>query len=293
MLDDLTLSVLSYQDGQMPLPELRKKISLMVYQFPQRFYGWNLERCGDFYLHFLPRIKKILDRFSYSGRPFRHFLFASLKWQIRSFMRSENEAKSLDLMAEREKLKEEEAEIPCEIPSGHLLQDHRDELERLIFQTKNGQYTPAAQRRLFYLTLKCALFVNDRMAREIACRSGLDEIKLWEALETLKNEMAPHRERLTGLKEKRTLLYASRHRAEMALAKETDPDRTASWTGIVERLKKRLEHLDQQIAQVPLSPTHAQIAKVVRAPKGTVDSGIHELKNRWKQVSQKVRFRYI
>jgi hypothetical protein len=42
---------------------------------------------------------------------------------------------------------------------------------------------------------------------------------------------------------------------------------------------KRVKTLSRSIQRIPVHPTHTEIARVLHIPKGSVDSGLHYLKN--------------
>lgn len=151
----------------------------------------------------------------------------------------------------------------------------------------------SASKRVLFLALKCAFLLEDAHIERLGRITGLGEGHLRsrvDALKELAEDRYRRRESHVRLRDK---IYASLCFYENRLKDELDPEKREEWKGIIARHRRRLQSVRQKIRAVPVQPTNEEIAMVMGLPKGTVDSGLHYLKNRDSALRDAARKAYI
>lgn len=294
MPESLTDAVLSYQRSGFGLDPLLDRISVFVYTYPRTRLGWNEDDCGDFFCFFFPRLRRLIDRFEFHGRPFEVYLIVTLKWQLRTYAgrrASENlKARVVALenfwVCERDEvygnphLEWEEAAATAanlEIP----------EAVKTLLKMNTDNYIEdmPSRRRVLFLALKSAILMTEALIHKIALITGYDGDWIYCLIEELKGRVQTRRTRILLLSEKRNSCYFRLYclQEQLRLVAEDTVRRELSHQIILE--ETRLQGMLEEISHVHLCPTHRDIADVLGVPKGTVDSGLFYLKDSLRALS--------
>jgi hypothetical protein len=139
---------------------------------------------------------------------------------------------------------------------------------------------PAHRRRYLFLLLRNAYHVGEREIRLFARATGYDSDWLTERITNLKETLMPRIERLRALRCRRTRAYSQLLVAENELRLEVDDGEQRRLRKRIGRLRKIMRQAAEDIARIPLHPTHRAIAEELGIPKGTVDTGMRWIKQR-------------
>jgi hypothetical protein len=86
--ESLKERVLSYQRTGEGLERIIQDLSESIYLYPLRGRRGREDDAGEFYLYFVPRLKRLLLKYEDQGVPFEHYFNATLYWNLRSYFRS-------------------------------------------------------------------------------------------------------------------------------------------------------------------------------------------------------------
>ncbi|MBB6481063.1 hypothetical protein [Spirochaeta isovalerica] len=262
-MESITEAVLKYQDTGEGYDALIERISLIIYNYPNRISSLSEEDKCDFYLSFYSRINGLINNFTYQGRAFEALLNQTLKWHSRSYLSKLKKEKHLMAV----EVREEEIKIKDLFSEA----SEESEINRIEINLKSN----ASRKRLLYLVLMDTPNISDREMEQFSRMTGYDSDWLL-ALKDRINEMLHSRSgRLTILREKRNNYFSKLQYYQLLLSEELNPAKKAIYHDKINVLKKRLADTRRDISKVPVRPTHNEIAELLGVPKGTVDSGLH------------------
>ncbi len=288
-MDQLTGRVLAYQQTGSGEPQLFAEIMRRVYAYPARCFGLREDDCGEFLLYFYPRIELTLQRFEHRGKPFAAYLYATLKYQLRSYVAVRN----------RESIRRATADSPvicntvfdvatlAERPPGYTaltprapsLQAEIDAVVAVLTAVPRSRSGSGANaRRIVILAMKCCLKLNDADIRELAGLTGYNHDELQNQWIALRERMQLRLSRIAVLQERRSAAFFSMQYLRMRLRKASNPKSVDRLEKTLAIHRNRYERAQRRLEQVPLTPSNGEIATALGIPKGSVDSTMHYLR---------------
>jgi hypothetical protein len=274
-MESLTEAVLRYQDTGENYEKLIERISLLIYNYPDRVNNLSEEDKCDFYLGFYNRIKGLVSNFNYNGRPFEALLNQTLKWHSRTYLADRKKEKHLQAV----EIMDEEIRI------NEMLQAQwsRNEIESAKVKIENS----SLKQRLLFLVLMNSIHINEKEIEIFSEISGYDYNWLLEKRDTVLLELHNKSSRLNSLREKRNNYFTLLRYYQLQEQEEMDVLRKQAFREKIRKLRKRLEDTRRDISRIPTGPTHIQIAELLGVPKGTVDSGIHYFRKKFKNSDER------
>jgi len=296
MANTLTDAVLDFQSSGRGLDALLDRVAVFVYHYPKMRMGWNEDDCGEFFCYFYPKLRRLVERFEYRGRPFEVYLIITLKWQLRTYAGR----KAIEKLQGR--VLAQESFWACDSSADYADDAHPvqpaprtidpsqleiPECARSVLNIDgdNRIGDRATRKRVLYLALKSAAHLTESLIGRVAFLTGYDADYIYRLSEELKARVYSRRSRLLLLSEKRNCcffrIYCLQEQlrlvAEQAVRTELARQLTSE--------KNRLACMLDEISRVPLDPTHRDIAEVLGIPKGSVDSGLYYLKDSLRVLS--------
>ncbi len=265
----LSGKVLKYQKTGDGYNDILKEISIIIYRYPQRKYGWGEDDCSEFYLFFYRRIMRIIRNYNDVGRNFEAYLYSSLKWQFRIYSRKR-------LLCDRDwkysSLKEfwNTADEPAGAePEGMLLEDYPG-----IIRGK------ADSRHYILYILKQAVTVCEEDIVKAAAVTGYSYDWLGKKVCEIRSLLFKKEKRLTVLRERRNRAYYKLILLEEELHDSSVSDSIDYCMERIVRLKKTMKDAQTAISKIKLSPSNRELADIIKIPKGTIDSSLYSLKKK-------------
>ncbi|MBN2049170.1 MAG: hypothetical protein JW760_01895 [Spirochaetales bacterium] len=290
-MTDLTKKVLACRESGEGYEDLVREISLITYHYPKRKYGWNEDQCGDFFCSLIRRIPGLIERFEYSGIQFESYLYSTLTWQMKTFSDQRKKQSAYDrvLAAPSFSLLQESpgysAPESPEIPPPELIQHLKIDSRGIIRDR-------TVSLRVICMILRNSEFMDDAMVSQASRLCGCTPEWLEACIIHLRERMADRRSAVEELQRKRSRCFLRVCMLQDTLRRETDADTISLFLRQLKEEQQVLSSLTQQISRYPLYPSHREIAQVLGIPKGTVDSGLHYLKNVLDRLSQSSFMKY-
>ncbi len=272
MDDMLTISVLEYQEGKVPLDKVRNMILEEAFDHLRRCSRKGEDEVSEFLLVFHTRIEGMLNRFRFQGLPFRHFLLRSLRWQWNTFRTERSRLRRQSWIA-LEKVWDE--------PSHDVLTEPSPvpwELQRA------PSLTPSSRKRLVLLALKAAPYLDEQHLETISQHTGVELAWLQACQHRLRGSVERRWGRSEELVKKRSEAFYRRLMAEDDARREVDPERRLIHEHRARLYQSRLANLSRQQRILNTAPTHRELARLLGMPKGSVDSSLHHLKKELARV---------
>ena len=286
MKTELTKKILLYQQTGKNFSDCISHASQIAYFYPQKKYGWDLENCSDFFSDFFPKLKKIIKNFSYNGRPFEVLLYKYIKYSIKTFINRRNKKIRKSILIERNFLWHK----PYHIDDYDFeeLYTVSDTGKTVLDLDKKGIIKEETTRKRFlYIILKNMSRIPEKM-KKTACRMmNMHESDIDKLMDKLNPNVIKRKKRLEDLKEIRNSVVSRILEAERDHLHIIDEETRTKNQEKIFRLKRRLEKIIYEISKVNISPTYSEIAEVLDTPKGTVDSGVYNFRQKILKISEK------
>jgi hypothetical protein len=276
MQKDLTRAVLDFQASGIGWDELIRSLSLFVYRYPRRYSWCTEDDCSDFFILFYPRLLRIVARFRYDGRPFEAYLRSCLRWQLLSFAGRRHARLRRDRVLG---LPDAWGAVQEEGPGYADDQTDWARPEPFAVDEHGRLVCVHGVRQVLLLLMKCVMDAGDQLIDHVAYVTGYNRFWLFHAAEQLKAGLARRRQRLENLCRKRCACFFQLLMLRDELANCCDPLRREILRERSAAEHRRFRAIGREIASVPRSPTHQDIARVLGIPKGSVDSGVHYARN--------------
>lgn len=286
MKTELTQKILQYQETGKNFRECVTHASKIAYYYPQNKYGWELEDCSDFFSEFFPKLKKIIKRFCYNGRPFEVLLIKYIRYNIKTFIRKRKKNIKSTVLLDRNLLWHEpyhtdnyEFEEYCTVSeAGSILLDLNE---------KGKIKKDTTKKRFLYIVLKNMTRISEKMKKS-ACRMiDIPESEIDSIMHKLLPKINLRKKRLEHLKGLRNSYLSKIIEIERHNMYIYNIDIRQNNIFKIEKIRKRLRKIIYEISKVNISPTYSEIAEVLDTPKGTIDSGVHNFRNKFYELAEK------
>lgn len=281
-MTSLTQEVVDYRKTGDGLGRLVDQISKLVYEFPAGQNGFSEEDGAEVLLRFLPRITRLISRYRDTGQSFESYLASTLRWQIRTMAaeRANNRIKHTALGGPGSEL-----QITEQTRVEQSIMEACEPVTPRSYRADGKTKLSSGQgRRLIHLSLKMAERLSEADYRRVAAAAGCDPRWLVGCWHQLRDSCIGQRERRESIQERRDRAWFKirclQYRLRLVL---DDDERAASLRGLA-MWRRRYEHAKRVLGRMHYGPSHAEIARVLNVPKGTVDSSVfygkRELRNR-------------
>ena len=279
--DSLTMRILHWQKTGEGFQEIMEEIYYLVIRYPMQRYGWPSDRCCDFYCFFYPRCLILLRYFRYQERSFAALLNNSLNWQLHSFYRSCRRREQYlrcvqyDCTLAAEEVitgnpPDTDEECSLEVP---------EEIKIKLGIGSDGRAKDEwTRRRMLIFTLKNAPFLSEAHITALSVITGTSRPKLAGMVARLSGLQEKHRRRLAVFALRMNRAYIEICRIHRSINDSCSCEERQQLLCRLGRVRTRLECAREGRSAVKLSPTNAEIAKILGIPKGSIDSGLYYLK---------------
>lgn len=276
-MDDLTRRVIMYQETGADSSALHDYVAIVTYNYPLRNSRCTEDDCADFLLFFQTRITGVLRRFSYHGMPFDAYLLATLRWQLRTYLRRRDLENARSKATLRPAILTESL-YPGENGGAVGQSEPRycpDRVRRLNVTALRG-----SRRRILIILLKGCFHLGERDLPAAARYTGQEQAWIRECWFRLRVRMICRHGRRDELMGRRNRLFVLLYRAHYQVWECNDPREKQELLENANLIHQRLLRVREKLARVPRSPTNLDIAEVTGIPKGTVDSTLFYAKKR-------------
>ncbi len=282
---ELTQMVLRYQQTGRSLEKLTQTIAGIIYEYPKKCLGWNEDDASDFFCSYFPKIKGLVDRFRFTGKPFEAYLSTCIRWQLKTFA-ARNAARNM----QNQMIKHEYCDWyeTRRHPAEQVSEDEKpygSTVTKILRIGKKGVIESKPHSlRLTYLILRNSMQIDDAILHKTAKLTGTDEDELLGCVTELRRRLNKKILIYENLVNRRNKAHVRIQLLHGLLAQETDSGRCAQYVHVLTKEQSRFEKITREIGTISLVPTHKDIAEVLDVPKGSVDSGLYYLKNAFEGI---------
>ncbi|MBN2536297.1 MAG: hypothetical protein JXB88_25670 [Spirochaetales bacterium] len=288
----LTERVLDFQRTGKGFCTLLDDLCLKIYRYPKAKYGLSDDDCGNFYLFFIPKLKKIAQTYKNAGSTFETYFNSVLFWKLKAYLNKQSvfnhtwKTSALYDFWEPEQKGNSVLKIYLQIVEDSTLAD-------IFMINRNGKMKNEAGKKQFLLfILKKAKDLDLEDISFISNITGYDYYWLIEIVEKLKDSLSCQFQRLARFRARRNRAFWRLKFFEKQLNNETDKRQKARLKEKIERARETMKTAMDIISRIRLAPTHRKIAALFNVPKGTIDSLFLRLRKKLKRVYKQQKKQY-
>jgi hypothetical protein len=255
----------------------RKRFEGLLFQYVMenhhrfQMYIRNQDDYDEFLSWLYPRMRRAIDSYRETGASFETYIGALIRWGIKEY----HARRTHRHITEHSTWKIRSSELAAH------------DLEPEYLAASPPPKTIRNPRQVLFLLLKSYYFVSDDFIARAAPRIGVEKEKLMALVTRMRKLRARRDEALRNLQERsygqfyRCMAYERRLKAA--------PEGSACYRLLEIRLaraKRRLASIRRRLSRVRKEATNAQIAEILKIPKGTVDASFFALKKMVRQQDE-------
>ncbi|MDR2094093.1 MAG: hypothetical protein LBP76_01060 [Treponema sp.] len=278
--NSLNVLYMEYSEGRISKKEFEEKIFRCILDHDNYFgfFEWNREQWIDFLCWFYPRLSRSIETYQEAGSSFDTYISTTIHWSMKEYMLKEMKRRSLEYYCWK-----------AVVENSEVHNNEPDYPEVKISREKTDN-----PRQLLMLLLKSYYFISEDYLTRIAPSLGIKKEKLSEIVKAVREQRVFHDEKVRALKER---IHSQYYRC---ISYEKRLSLIDKYTHYYERMKERLyqarcrlERMRKRLAGIKLVPSNQQIANVLGVPKGTVDSTLHAVRQRYQWKTGEILKDYI
>jgi len=283
--ENLSAMLISYRNGTLPKKKIMDAISLFVYRFPQKKYGWKEDDCSEFFSYFFPKISKIIDSFIITEAPLEAYLVKTLTFQAKTFA-----VKKIAKEINRKILKNKEFwpydnnELYCAESNVNF---HNEDANSIYFfikkifasdKIKHGCSIKTLKKRIIIFVLKNMKNIPETKIPAIAKILNCDKEWFYEAFSMIREKIENKIRRKNLLEERRNRYFYKLYLLHERLSNTEAEEEKKMYSSAVSKTKLCIDNITKKINNMTVEPAHKDIAEVMGIPKGSVNSGLFYFK---------------
>jgi len=256
----------------------RKTLEGLIFQYlldnfeRYRLFRGDREKWIDFVSWLYPRLSRAIDYYKENGASFDAYISAIVQWSCKEYRTREAEHYATEFACW--KARAEEMAVCSTEP------EYSDDPEpKVLFPLLDIK-----PRHILILLLKSYYFVDDDMLNKVSASTGVSKEKLRKMIDTLHQLRSKREEKIHDLQER----FHSQYYRCIAFEKRLSS--TYEGTAKHEKLKscldrahKRYGAIGKRLGGIRKDATNQQVAEILNIPRGTVDSALHSIREKWKQ----------
>lgn len=238
----------------------------------ERYYLFegNRERWIDFLSWLYPRLSRAIDSYKEAGASFDNYITSIIHWSAKEYKLKEADHYVTEFACWKAKAEET---LVCNAEP-----EYPD-----VKKQKTPTKDIASPRQIVMLLLKSYYFISDDFLNRIAAGIGIEKESLRKMMDKLRKRRMIREKEIRDLQERIQCQYYRCLSLQYRLASAFPG--TAHYEKIknrLERARKRFFSMRKRLEGIRVDATNKQIAEIMGIPKGTVDSNLHTVREKWR-----------
>jgi hypothetical protein len=277
----LTDAVLRYQKTGEGKKTLVDDIALRVYRMAHLKPDWDEDAAGDFFCSFFPKIPGLMDRYVYSGSAFEAYLYVHVIWSIKGFARKLKTRSYEETLITYKSFWEVHEQSPEE--EFFSREEISDKLRSSFHIDEEGTFLDAKwKQRFIFLILRESEYLDNSLVESIVAATGVNRKWLMNCVVSLRNRIEKRRRRLENLRTRRNYWFSQYYMLQLRIADTFEDKKKEELLQRLAFTRRRFLRARERVVEMHAHPTNRDIAEVLNIPKGSIDSGIHQVLKKYR-----------
>ncbi len=278
----LTDAILRYQKTGEGKKALVDDIALRVYRIAHLKPDWDDDAAGDFFCFFFPKIPGLMDRYVYSGSAFEAYLYVHVIWSIKGFARKLKSRSYEETFITFESFWEVHERSPEE---DFFSKEDISENLRVCFRIdEEGTFLDAKwKQRFIFLILRESEYLDNSLVESIVAATGVNRKWLMNCVVSLRSRMEKRRRRLENLRTRRNYWFSQYYILQLRIADTFEDEKKEKLLRKLAYARTRFIRARERVIDMHAHPTNRDISEVLNIPKGSIDSGIHQVLKKYQE----------
>jgi hypothetical protein len=250
-----------------------------VFSRPRHFGFESGDEAAEAFLCYKVRLRTIIRKSrAISGNP-GAYIDSCLRFLAKSVRRSHRKKEFNDLVLAASGGSEDcQAQVISLEPADEELQEIVETFSNIAPSWFLDRLRPR-EKRLLFLSLKCAWEIDDDLEEKVALRIGVPSPWLCSLLHQARASVEGSRECLVRLHERKNALWVKSRLLESQLEdRDLSPDLRLNLERRAALCRGQYLALQERISKYKLLVSNRVVAEILRVPKGSVDSGLFYLR---------------
>jgi hypothetical protein len=234
----------------------------------------NRDRWIDFLSWLYPRLSRAIDVYKEAGASFDSYITSIIHWSAKEYRSREADHYVTEFACWKAKAEET---LVCSAEPEY------PDTKAPALPVKDI----ATPRQIIILLLKSYYLVSDDFLNRIASSIGMKKESIRKMVDELRRRRMAREEEIRELRERIQCQYYRCLSFQYRLASAFPG--TAYYEKLkcrLERARKRFFSMRKRLEGIRIDATNRQIAEVMGIPKGTVDSNLHMVRERWRMEEE-------
>jgi DNA-directed RNA polymerase specialized sigma24 family protein len=285
-MEDLNALMNRYTAGKLEKKDFEGRIFKFIIDNPRCFHlaDWDRGTCIDYLCWLYPRWSKAIEAYKNTGSSFGAYINSIVQWSSKEYCSRELEHG----ITEYAYWKSWSYDVYEAEPEYFTEKIEKEKNTRILFKAKRKEF--ANTRQILILLLKSYAFVSDDFIEQVADSINIevDQLKKW--ISQIKTIRFKHDEEIQRLKEHiRSQFYRCSSFEWRLKALSPSCAKYETMKECLARGKTRLATMKKRLAGLSVSASNRMVAEVLGLSKGTVDSNLYVVKQKWKEWERKYR----
>lgn len=261
--------------GKLETDTLMGGVAELLYANPRRYGFSGKDDIHDAFAAYWERIKKLALQFHERGPAFEPYFYSSIRYMAKSLKRDRAKRYYMETACV--------AEQRHHADQGYQAADEFVDVGALAAVplargvAKSG-WQRAFQSRVAFLCARCAPLVDDGLVARVARHVGLNPLELIRKVRSAR-AIYGEEKRTQGIRRRgRDTAWLRMMTRLLRIRSEYDPDVRAALKEGIERDRRLYRRAVDAMSRYRALVPNEVVAKVMGVPKGTVDAGLHYMK---------------
>ena len=256
----------------------RKILEGLIFQYlldnfeRYRLFNGNRERWIEFVSWLYPRLSRAVDYYRETGTSFDTYISSIIQWSSKEYKAREAEHRTIEYACWKERAQEMHVGSP---EPGYY--DEPAIKKKLEFPLTN-----ISERQILILFLKSYYFVSREFLEKVAKYINMEPEELQRMVDKLHDLRARKEERIFILQERIFSQYyrclTFQKRLSMTMPETARHEKLKLY---IDRAQKRYITMKDRYSRLRTEASNKQISEILNIPKGTVDSALHAVREKW------------
>lgn len=285
----LETMVNEYHKTKAGYEDILSLIAYYIYRFPLKDPRGTQDDCGEFYLYFIPGLRRVLNKHKPGMRHFIGYLKQILKWRLSTYFihkrrqKINHEVEGCQTMWDNENHETTtfthwDEKSLCSIFRSNTTSPLKNDVDKRLLLASSLKYSSKLSEENWDKVINMTQSDGEWVKRN---RKALDELV-----------RTREKHYFTWITRRNKCYFKIRYH-ENILKTMNNPEAIKEMKMKIAKLWNTYNRMVARIANIRTTPSRSEISALLEIPKGTLDNSLFVLKQRLEKLDKAAEFRYL